>query len=460
MSDTLGRVFDRIDQTFDDHLGSVLRYLRQPSVSGTGEGIEDCAAMTAELIEAAGGTPEVVETPGHPVVLGDLPGDGPSLLRYGMYDVQPVDEPDWISPPFSAEIRDRPGVGPCVYARGAANSKACLAAFLLAAGVVREVADMPVAVKLVVDGEEELGSTHLRGVVDANLERLRADAAFDLDLGALSTGTPSVYLGCKGILSYRLVCRGGDWGGPVSGAHHSSAGVFLANPAWSLVRALGALVDAGENPIIAGLEIDIPEADQPFIDALEATWDDDAEKDAAGGAVRFKTDSPRAAVEAYLYRPAMNINGLRGGYPDGGKTIIPHVAEAVIDLRVPFGCDLDAVDGSLRSIVAAAAPEVEVIEDERCLPSKTPSDSAVARAMVLSHADAGRTPQVWPTAPWWAPYYLFDQVLGIPFATGGAGYSAGAHAANEHASIAGIKEHMKQSAAFLFRFAELHGDER
>lgn len=457
---SLENVFARIDETFDIHLETIRTYLRQPSVSGTGEGVAACADMTASLIESAGGTAEVVPTGGHPAVLGRIEGDGPTLLRYGMFDVQPADEPDWVTPPFSADIRDHPGIGPCVFARGAANSKACLAAFLLSAGVVREVTDLPTSVVLMLDGEEELGSPHLRGVVDDHRDFLKADAAFDLDLGALANGTTSVYLGVKGILSWKLTCRGGDWGGPVDAAHHSSSGVVLASPAWSLVRALSTLVDSDERPLVSGLDARIPPEDEPLLAALIDAWDFATEMAGAGGARAFKTDDPETAVKAMLYSPALNINGLSAGYADGGKTIIPHVAEAVLDLRVPYGCDMDAIDREVRERIASVAPEVEVVEDERCLPAKTRSDSAVAHALIRSHADAGRPPEVWPTAPWWAPYYLFEQVLGLPFATGGAGYSAGAHAANEHASVAGIKEHMKQCAAFLFRFAESHGRDR
>ena len=114
----LQKVFDRIDETFEDHLETIRSYLRQPSVSGTGDGVPECAEMTAALIEGAGGTAEVIPTDGHPAVLGHIEGAGPTLLRYGMFDVQPVDEPDWVSPPFSADIRDHPGIGPCVFAAG------------------------------------------------------------------------------------------------------------------------------------------------------------------------------------------------------------------------------------------------------------------------------------------------------------------------------------------------------
>src|SRR5918996_3278364 len=150
--------WERIDADFDDHLQAIRRYLRQPSVSGTGEGMEAAAEATAELVETAGGRAEIVPTAGHAAITGNIEGDGRSLLRYGMYDVQPAEEPDWTSPPFAAEIRDLPGLGRCVVSRGAANSKGALASFFLAVKSLRAVADMPVTVKLLLDGEEELGS--------------------------------------------------------------------------------------------------------------------------------------------------------------------------------------------------------------------------------------------------------------------------------------------------------------
>jgi acetylornithine deacetylase/succinyl-diaminopimelate desuccinylase-like protein len=80
--------------------------------------------------------------------------------------------------------------------------------------------------------------------------------------------------------------------------------------------------------------------------------------------------------------------------------------------------------------------------------------SVVARAMIESQRDAGSPPRVWPSAPWWAPFYLFEEALGIPFASGGAGHAGGAHAADEYATIEGLREHMRQSVAFLHRFAQ------
>src|SRR5688572_11391031 len=208
------------------------------------------AEYVAALIEGAGGNAEIVPTAGHPVVLGHIEGDGPRLLRYGMYDVQPADEPGWSSPPFAAVTADVPGAGPSIVARGAANSKGSLASFLLALASARRVSELPTEIVFLVDGEEELGSPSLPGVMYDRRADLVAEAAFDMDLTADRRDIAEVYLGCKGIVSFVLSCSGGEWGGPTVRALHSSEGVVISSPAWSLVRALRALQDAaGRNAL-------------------------------------------------------------------------------------------------------------------------------------------------------------------------------------------------------------------
>jgi oligopeptide/dipeptide ABC transporter ATP-binding protein len=201
------RAWERIDADFDGHLEEIRRFLRCPTVSASGDDMLAGAEHVAALIEGAGGKAEIVATAGHPAVLGHIGGDGPRLLRYGMYDVQPADEPGWSSPPFAAATTDVPGAGPSVVARGAANSKGALSAFLLAVASARRVSDLPVEIVLLVDGEEELGSPHLPGVMSARRDELAAEAAFDLDLTADRGGVAEVYLGCKGIVSFVLIAR-------------------------------------------------------------------------------------------------------------------------------------------------------------------------------------------------------------------------------------------------------------
>jgi acetylornithine deacetylase/succinyl-diaminopimelate desuccinylase-like protein len=447
--------WERIDADFDDHLQAIRRYLRQPSVSGTGEGMEAAAEATAELVETAGGRAEIVPTAGHAAITGNIEGDGRSLLRYGMYDVQPAEEPDWTSPPFAAEIRDLPGLGRCVVSRGAANSKGALASFFLAVKSLRAVADMPVTVKLLLDGEEELGSPNLPAVVDDHRAKLDADAAFDLDLSADQSDRPEVHLGCKGILSIKLTCRGGEWGGPMHRALHSSLGAVVASPTWALTRALAALIGPGDKPRIPGVEDGrVQPEDEEWIRALTKDFDPRAFLNEYE-LQRYKSEGmdPEALVHALIYAPALNVNGMASGYPAGGKTIIPHEASAILDLRLPYGADHEEVMRATRALVADAAPEVVVEFPEFCPPARTSASSPVAQAMIQSLKDAGPEPRVWPNAPWWAPYFLFEENIGLPFAIGGAGHGGRAHAADEYATVAGLRAHMKHSVAFLYRVA-------
>lgn len=446
---------------FEGYLERIRDYCRLPSVSATGEGIREAAEATADLIRAAGGTAELVETPGHPVVLGEIrgPPGAPTLLRYGMYDVQPADEPDWSAPPFAAEVLDLPGIGPAIVARGAANSKASLAAFFCAVDALRAAGGIPVGIRLVIEGEEELGSPHLPEVVRRRADDLRADAGLDLDLVGGPGRTADLILGCKGLLSLELVCRGGPWGGPARPLHSSEA-AWIASPAWALVHALACLVGPGEEILVPALTQGATppgEDDRALLEELAAGFDPEAHL-AEAGAARFKLPGgPAELLEALIFRPTANICGVVAGYTGpGGKTILPHEARAVLDIRLVPPLDpeaaLEAVGERLRG---AGLGFVEVRMLEGYPWAKAPPDSAVARAMRASYRRLGVLPLPYPMAPWCAPFYVFDRILGIPWASGGLGRSGGAHAPDEFATVEGLEEHVLGAAELLRAFAEL-----
>jgi acetylornithine deacetylase/succinyl-diaminopimelate desuccinylase-like protein len=446
-------VWDRIDRDFDGHLEEIRNFLRCPTVSASDDDMLAGAEYVAALIEGAGGNAEIVPTAGHPAVVGRIEGDGPRLLRYGMYDVQPADEPGWSSPPFAAATADVPGAGPSIVARGAANSKGSLASFLLALASARRVSDLPVQIHFLMDGEEELGSPNLPGVMSSRRTDLAAEAAFDMDLTADRREVAEVYLGCKGIVSFVLGCSGGEWGGPLGRALHSSEGVVISSPAWSLARALAALQDAiGRNALDGLGPASVPLEDEGLLDALARDFDPAGHLEQAGALAYSRSDDARSILKALMYEPVLNLNGFSSGSVTG-KTIVPHEARAALDLRIPYGTDVESVVAGIERIVARSAPEVVVEGVQFCPPSRTIAGSPVARAMVESQRDVGPPPQVWPSAPWWAPFYLFEQVLQVPFASGGAGHAGRAHAADEYATIAGLRTHMRQSIAFLHRFA-------
>jgi acetylornithine deacetylase/succinyl-diaminopimelate desuccinylase-like protein len=454
------RVWERIDADFDRHLEEILSFLRRPTVSVSDDDMLAGAEHVAALIEGAGGNAEIVATAGHPAVLGRIEGDGPRLLRYGMYDVQPADEPGWSSPPFAAVTAEVPGAGRSVVARGAANSKGALAAFLLAVASARRVSDLPAEIVLLIDGEEELGSPHLPEVMSARRADLASEAAFDLDLTADRRGIGEVHLGCKGIVSFVLSCSGGEWGGPVGRALHSSEGAVISSPAWSLVRALAKLDDDARRGAFDGIPpASVPPDDEPLLDALARGFDPDAHLEEAGAFAYRGAKDARSVLKALMYEPAFNLNGYSSGSVTG-KTIVPHEARAALDVRIPYGTEVEPLVAEIEKSIARAAPEVVVDEVQICPPARTTPHSPVAQAMIESQRDAGPPPRVWPSAPWWVPYYLFEQVLEIPFASGGAGHAGGAHAADEYATIVGLREHMRQSVTFLHRFARAAGAAR
>jgi acetylornithine deacetylase/succinyl-diaminopimelate desuccinylase-like protein len=379
--------WDRIDEDFDDHLVEILNFLRCPTVSASDDDMLAGAEYVAALIDGAGGSAEIIPTAGHPAVLGRIEGDGPRLLRYGMYDVQPADESGWSSPPFDAVTADVPGAGPSIVARGAANSKGSLASFLLALASARRVSDLPAEIVFLVDGEEELGSPSLPGVMSARRTDLAAEAAFDMDLTADRRSVAEVYLGCKGIVSFVLACSGGEWGGPVGRALHSSEGVVISSPAWSLVRAISALQDVDSLRFAS-----VPPEDEGLLDALARDFDPTAHLEEVGALAYRGPNDARSVLKALMYEPVLNLNGFCAGSVTG-KTIVPHEARAALDLRIPYGTDVESVVAGIERIVTQTAPEVAVKGVQLCPPSRTTADSPVARAMVESQHDVGPPPQ-------------------------------------------------------------------
>jgi acetylornithine deacetylase/succinyl-diaminopimelate desuccinylase-like protein len=217
-----------IDADFPAHLERIRQFLRLPSVSAGDGDLRDTAAAVCELIERAGGRAEVAE-PGErrPTVIGVIDGPPPTVLRYGMYDVQPPG-PGWTREPFAAAVEDGR-----IYARGAANSKAALAAGLLA------FASQPSPCRqvLLMEGEEELGSPRLADFCAAHRDELSADFALDFDLVEEADGTGPLVAGCRGLHELELRAGGG------ADVHSSLAGSVRA-PAAELACAVVALQDA------------------------------------------------------------------------------------------------------------------------------------------------------------------------------------------------------------------------
>lgn len=451
-------VVDAIERRFEDHLGTIVGLLRQRSVSADGGDMDAMASLLDGMLRDLGATSQIVQTPGFPVVLGELDDGAPrTLVVYGMYDTMPVEGETWIvDDPFAGTIVDLPGLGPSIVARGAENSKGALGAWLNMLATWRSVhGRLPVNVRFVFEGEEELGSPSLPAVIERYRDRLVGDAGVFPSLLQAATGKPVVRLGHKGIAFYELAVRGGEWGGPTKRAVHSSRAVWYHNPAVALVQALATLMSPDQRDIlIDGFHDEvagIPDEDRPALARLAETFDASIEL-SEDDALRFKWDERDVRLlERYLYQPSLSIDGLAtGDMGPGAKTILPHEARAKLEFRLVPNQTEEVLTARLRQHFRTAGfPQVEVRLHSTTKWSKTSASSLAARASIAACRAFGLEPEVWPTQAGSSPMYLFADVLGVPFAPAGLGHGGGAHAPDEYATIDGLRLCEQSLAVFL-----------
>jgi acetylornithine deacetylase/succinyl-diaminopimelate desuccinylase-like protein len=453
-----------IARRFPDHLEKTRTFLRQPSVSATGQGVRECAEMVREMMADLGCKTRTWGDTGHPVVYGDLDvGADVTLVEYEMYDVQPVGDLDaWTSPPFAAEVRELEGVGKSIVNRGVYNSKGALAGHLLTWKTIRDVDEMPVNLKIVAEGEEEISSHNFIRFVKKHKSELRADAGFADDYGEDLRGIPSVVLGVKGCLYLTIWSRGSKAkGGPTVGEIHSSNAVWVASPVWRLVKALDSLVDAEQRPVVEGLRDDIrppSKRDLELTRELAASFDPKLELKQMP-AFKFKYDLPKEKLLGkYFFEPTVNLCGLHSGYTEHGgtKTVLPHEAFAKVDIRlVP---DM-SVDKTLRKLKAhlkkRGFDDLEIEVHGPYGPARTDPDAWIVDAARAALGDHGKTPEVWPTSGGTMPAFVFSEDLRIPWVATGLGHGGRAHAPNEYATIDGMERFMHGEASLMYRAAEV-----
>src|SRR2546430_9476504 len=248
-------VYRALESRFPQALESARALLRQPSVSATGEGVADCAEMVRHMMTEIGCKTRTWKKGGHPLVVGELDVGAPvTLIEYEMYDAQPVGDLDaWIVPPFAAEIREVPGVGRAIVARGSTNSKGVLANHLFTWKTIQDVDEMPVNLKILAEGEEEISSANFIEFIRTHRGELKADGAIANDYSENLRGVPTVYLGVKGCLYLTIWSRGNRTaGGPMESEIHSSDAVWITSPVWRLLKALDTLVEHNKRPPIHG----------------------------------------------------------------------------------------------------------------------------------------------------------------------------------------------------------------
>ena len=326
---------------------------------------------------------ELVETPGHPIVFAQSPPvpGAPTALVYGHYDVQPPDPlNEWISPPFEPTIRDGN-----VYARGATDDKGQMLTHIKSAQAWIETAGaLPLNLKYVIEGEEEVGSESLEPFVKANRERLACDCVVISDSSQFAPGQPAITYGLRGILYLELRLTG-----PKQDLHSGSFGGGVTNPVNAICRMLASLVDTEGRIQVPGFYDDVvPLTDQERAAFADLGFDEQEfcqqlGVDGLTGEAGFTT------LERRWARPTCDINGIWGGYQgEGPKTVLPARAGAKFSFRLVPDQDPHKLAAAVRKHLESRCPsgiKMELIEFHGAggvlVPLDSPYMAAASRAI-------------------------------------------------------------------------------
>ena len=460
---TIEKLHSRIDRDWSKHLQETRKLLRIPSVSMTGEGIQETADSLEHVLAEMGAKHGQFKAKkdSHPLVHGYIDaGSDVTGIVYGMYDVQPVGNLDeWDYPPFGATIVKQKPFGDVLVNRGAYNSKAALVGSLLAVKSMLDADGLPINVHVLLEGEEELGGRSFPDFVIKNKSKLRkADGAFGLDFSQNRAGVPSVTLGLKGCVYFDLIAEGKSRGGPEAELHSSDA-VIVESPVWRLVHAISTMVDENQNPSIDGLTDDALPPSEKDIELAEKLASSIEEEDYLKelGVKKFKVEGTKEEIiKKYLFEPSVNIDGLSAGFEDEGtKTVLPPCAMAKIDIRiVPNMTIKDTHAKVMAHLKRRGFTDIRMRNYEDYPWSKTNPDSSVSRACIEAMRYHGLEPDVWPTTAGSAPFYVFDQVLGVPWGYTGLGFGGKAHSPNEFCTVKGMKDFEKSVATIFHKFRE------
>lgn len=451
-------MWDKIDNHIESHLDywieQLARICGQPSVSATGEGIDDCARLVATMLEEQGFTSEIMSSDGYPVVYGE--GNGRSdktLLLYLHYDVQPPGiEALWDSPPFQLTRRENK-----LYARGVSDDKGHIICRLAALSALREVTgEWPCNIKWFIEGEEEVGSSNIPSFVEQHQAKLAADGCLWEFGGVDYDGYPGLTLGMRGICYVELTVETGTLD-----AHSGLGGSIFHNAAWRLTWALSTLKSQDERILIPGFYDNVLPPSETDLKLLAELPDESKKLISTYGLSGFLNgmtggiDLQKTAV----FDPTCTICGLTSGYQGpGSMTVLPAKASAKVDFRLVPNQTPEEIVAKLRAhLDAQGFEDVKITPLGSGRPAKvSPDHPLVELTAKTAEAVYGKPPRVYPIIGGSGPNYPFIHVLNLPVVTAGVGYPGSqVHAPNENLDIDNFLLGTKHTARVMAGFADL-----
>lgn len=447
-----------IEKNRDRFLNELLDLIRIPSVSADSKFKNDmrrAAEFVRDRISEAGADRvEIYETPGHPIVYGEKLIDPslPTVLVYGHYDVQPADPYElWDSPPFEPVIKNER-----IYARGACDDKGQFYMHIKAFETMLATDSLTCNVKMMIEGEEEVGSSHLETFVKENRDMLKCDTILISDTSMIANDVPSIETGLRGLTYLEVEVTGAN-----RDLHSGVYGGGVANPINVLCEMIASLKDENGHITIPGFYDNVQDLTQVERDALNAApfdldeYKKDLKIDDVAGEKGYTT------IERTSVRPTLDVNGIWGGYiGEGAKTVLPSKANAKISMRlVPNQTDQEICDLFTKHFksIAPASVKVKVVPHHGGLPYVTPTDSLEYKAAELAMEESfGKKPIPTRGGGSIPIVALFEQELGRKSILMGFGLDLdGLHGPNESYGLFNYYKGIETIPLFFKHYAAL-----
>ena len=451
------KVISYIEGNSERYLDELREFLRIPSISTSRDHTEDIqqsAEFVASQLKQAGiGTVEVHSTAGHPIVYGEALVDDskPTVLIYGHYDVQPVDPVElWDSAPFEPTVRDGR-----IYARGSSDDKGQMMVHFKSIEALRKVrGGLPLNLKFVIEGEEEIGSPNLDQFIQRNVNRLRCDVVLISDTSMFARGVPSICSGLRGLAYMEVTVQG-----PRTDLHSGSFGGPVHNPAAALAEILASMKDEQGKVTIPHFYDDVVPLSAREKEEWASLPFDVGEYKRSLGVDALNGEHGFTPLEQLWARPTLEINGLLSGFTgEGAKTVLPAKAMAKVSMRLVPNQDPGKIEKLFQRYVRNVAPPSVKVEIKN-LHGGRPWVASIDHPALVCAANAiekafGKRPVFQREGGSIPVVATFSELLGAPSVLMGFGLpDENAHAPNENFDLGNFFGGIKSSAYFLDELA-------
>lgn len=423
------------------------------SVSAQGRMLAETANRVSEMLQAEGFTVQAHLGEVAPILVAEA-GEGPrTLLIYNHYDVQPETPLElWDSPPFEATEREGR-----LYGRGISDDKGEFISRLAAVRALKAQNGgiLPLKIKWLIEGEEEIGSPSLGRFVHEHASELQADGCW-WEFGSIDPeGRPIIYAGLKGIICLELRAKVSD------SDLHSSLGAVVDNPLFKLSRAIASMRDASGKVTIDGFYDDVRPPTESDLEAVKSIPDESAATRQAYGIKGYLGGvSGEAYYRRLIFEPCLNVNGFHGGYGDAGsKTVLPAEGFVKIDFRLVPDQSPERVLELLRAhLDHQGLEDIEIIElESHEHPARSDvSDPFVQTALQVASEVHGKPAVLQPSSAGSGPMHPFIEAIGLPVIAAGIGnHASRVHAPNENIVIAHFEKGIEFGLRFMERLSKL-----